>query len=136
MSPICGLIKKELVDPIEDRIDSSSKVNLCPPSVGTCSLNEGTLSCDESVATLVDPIDDQVHSSREINLCPPRVGINDLNNSLDHNTIYSFSLVNLEVECLLKDNFLFDDDMTLESVHSEILYNVGSVATLGDYQLF
>jgi len=125
-----------LVDPFDDRIDSSSKVNLCPPSVGTCSLNEGTLSCDESDATLVDPIDDQVDSSRKINLCPPSVGINDLNESLDHSNISCFSHVNLEVECLLKDNLLFDDDMTLESVHSEMPYNVGSVATLSGYQLF
>ena len=27
-----------LVDPIDDRIDSSSKINLCPPSVDTCVL--------------------------------------------------------------------------------------------------
>ncbi|WMV13660.1 hypothetical protein MTR67_007045, partial [Solanum verrucosum] len=125
-----------LVDHFDDRIFSSSKVNLCPPIVGTCSLNEGTLSCDESDATLVDPIDDQVDSSGKINLCPPSVGINDLNESLDHSTISYFSHVNLEVECLLKDNLLFDDDMTLESVHSEMPYNVGSVATLSGYQLF
>ncbi|KAH0743239.1 hypothetical protein KY290_031232 [Solanum tuberosum] len=128
--------EQALVDPFDDRIDSSTKVNLCPPSVGTCSLNEGTLSCDESDATLVDPFDDQVDSSRKINLCPPSVGINDLNESLDHSTISCFSHLNLEVECLLKDNLLFDDDMTLESVHSEMPYNVGSVATLSDYQLF
>ncbi|KAH0744704.1 hypothetical protein KY290_032697 [Solanum tuberosum] len=35
-----------------------------------------------------------------------------------------------------KDNLLFDDVMTLESVHSEMPYNVGTVATLGGYQLF
>ncbi|KAH0773700.1 hypothetical protein KY290_010837 [Solanum tuberosum] len=116
--------------------DNILVVNLCSPSVGTCSLNEGTLSCDESDATLVDPIDDQVDSSEKINLCPPSVGINDLNESLDHSTISCFSHVNLEVECLLKDNLLFDDDMTIESVHSEIPYNVGSVATLSGYQLF
>ncbi|KAH0669564.1 hypothetical protein KY285_023727 [Solanum tuberosum] len=108
----------------------------CPLSVGTCSLNEGTLSCNESDATIVDPINDQVDSSGKINLCPPSVGINDLNESLDHSTISGFSHVNLEVECLLKDNLLFDDDMTLESVHSEMPYNVGSVATLSGYQLF
>ncbi|WMV14249.1 hypothetical protein MTR67_007634 [Solanum verrucosum] len=124
------------VDPFDDRFDSSSKVNLCLPSVGTCSLNEGTLSCDESDATLVDPIDVQVDSSRKINLCPPSVGINDLNESLDHSTISCFTHVNFEVECLLKDNLLFDDDMTLEIVHSEMPYNVGSVVTLSGYQLF
>uniref|UniRef100_M1DHX2 Uncharacterized protein n=1 Tax=Solanum tuberosum TaxID=4113 RepID=M1DHX2_SOLTU len=132
----CDESDATLVDPIDDQVDSSRKINLCPPSVGTCSLNEGTLSCDESDATLVDPIDDQVDSSRKINLCPPSVGINDLNESLDHSNISCFSHVNLEVECLLKDNLLFDDDMTLESVHSEMPYNVGSVATLSGYQLF
>ena len=34
---------------------------------------------------------------------------------------------------MFKDNLLFDDDMTFESVHSEMPYNVGSVATLGGY---
>ena len=62
--------EQALSDPIDYRINSSSKVNSFPPSVGTCSMNEGTLSCDESDATLVDPIDDRVDSSRKINLCP------------------------------------------------------------------
>lgn len=46
--------EQALVYPIDGKIESSSKGNLCPPSVSTCSLNEGTLSCDESDATVVD----------------------------------------------------------------------------------
>uniref|UniRef100_M1DXB0 Uncharacterized protein n=1 Tax=Solanum tuberosum TaxID=4113 RepID=M1DXB0_SOLTU len=34
-----------LVDPIDDRIDSSSKINLCPPSVDTYALNASSLFC-------------------------------------------------------------------------------------------
>ncbi|XP_069151841.1 uncharacterized protein [Solanum lycopersicum] len=67
---ILVVTEQALVDPIDDPIESCSKVNSCPPSVGTFILNEGTLSCDESDATLVDPIDDQVDSSRKINLFP------------------------------------------------------------------
>ncbi|KAH0700761.1 hypothetical protein KY290_015652 [Solanum tuberosum] len=37
------------VDPIDDRIDSSSKIDLCPPSVDTCALNDSSLSCDNCV---------------------------------------------------------------------------------------
>lgn len=35
-----------LVDPIDNRIDSSNKITLFPPSVDTCALNNSTLSCD------------------------------------------------------------------------------------------
>jgi len=99
-------------------------------------LNEGTLSCDKSDSTLVNPIDDQVNSSRKIDLCSPRVDIYDLNESLDFNTIYCFSHENLEGECLYKEVLLFDDDITHESAHSEMPYNVGSVSTLEGYHLF
>uniref|UniRef100_M1DS97 Uncharacterized protein n=1 Tax=Solanum tuberosum TaxID=4113 RepID=M1DS97_SOLTU len=36
-----------LVDRIDDRIDSSSKIDLCPPSVDTRVLSDRSLSCDE-----------------------------------------------------------------------------------------
>lgn len=35
----------ELGDPIDDQINSISKVDLCTPSICTRSLNEDTLSC-------------------------------------------------------------------------------------------
>uniref|UniRef100_M1D998 Uncharacterized protein n=1 Tax=Solanum tuberosum TaxID=4113 RepID=M1D998_SOLTU len=38
-----------LVDPIDDRIDSSSKIDLCPPSVDTCALKDSTLFDDNRV---------------------------------------------------------------------------------------
>uniref|UniRef100_M1DPE4 Histidine-rich protein n=1 Tax=Solanum tuberosum TaxID=4113 RepID=M1DPE4_SOLTU len=38
-----------LVDPIDDQIDSSSKIDLCRPSVDTCTLNASSLSCDNCV---------------------------------------------------------------------------------------
>ncbi|PHU30013.1 hypothetical protein BC332_02106 [Capsicum chinense] len=57
-----------LVDPIDDRIDSSCKINLSPPSVEANVMNESTPSIDSlsivddlhvvRVDTLVDPIDD------------------------------------------------------------------------------
>jgi len=42
-----------LVDPIDDRIDSSSKIDLCPPSVDTCALSDHSLSCDNCVDHLI-----------------------------------------------------------------------------------
>ena len=128
---ILVVCEKALVDPIGDLIGLSSKVNSWSPSVGTCSLNEGTLLCNELYATLVDPIDDQVDSSRKMNLCTPSAVISNMNESLDLNTISFFSHENLEVECLFKDNILFDDDMTFENVQSEMPYDVGSVITIG-----
>uniref|UniRef100_M1E0C1 Uncharacterized protein n=1 Tax=Solanum tuberosum TaxID=4113 RepID=M1E0C1_SOLTU len=38
-----------LVDPIDDRIDSSSKIDLCPPSVDTYALNASSLFFDHSL---------------------------------------------------------------------------------------
>ncbi|KAG5571386.1 hypothetical protein H5410_061152 [Solanum commersonii] len=56
---------------------------------------------------------------------------------LQGNNGNAYTSLNLEHHCvakyLLKDNLLFDDDMTLESVYSEMPYNVGSVATLSGY---
>ncbi|KAJ8564619.1 hypothetical protein K7X08_001079 [Anisodus acutangulus] len=43
-----------LVHPFDDRIDSSCKIDLCPSSVDTCDLNDGTLSCHQYAQTLVD----------------------------------------------------------------------------------
>lgn len=38
-----------LVDPIDDRIDSSSKIDLCPPSIDNYSLNASSLFCNDCV---------------------------------------------------------------------------------------
>lgn len=64
---------------------------MCPPTVDTCYLSDGTLSCDflscfynmlvENVSRLVDPINDRSDSSSKINLCPRSVDIYDLNDS-------------------------------------------------------
>ncbi|XP_047269255.1 uncharacterized protein LOC124898956 [Capsicum annuum] len=72
-----------LVDPIDDRIDSSCKINLCPPSVEANVMNESTSSIDSlpivddvhvvRVDTLVDRIDDRIESSCKIDLCPSSV---------------------------------------------------------------
>ena len=42
-----------LVDPIDDQIDSSCKINLCPPSVEAYMLNESTSSCVIGVDQLI-----------------------------------------------------------------------------------
>lgn len=54
--------EKKLIDPIDDQIESTNKVDLCSPSVGTCTLNEGTQLRYKSNYTLVDPCDDQGES--------------------------------------------------------------------------
>uniref|UniRef100_M1D876 Uncharacterized protein n=1 Tax=Solanum tuberosum TaxID=4113 RepID=M1D876_SOLTU len=71
-----------LVDPIDDRIDSSRKIDLCPPSVDTYDMNASSLFCIDYVDQPVfDPIDDRIDSSRKIDLCPPSVDTYDLNAS-------------------------------------------------------
>lgn len=72
-----------LVDPIDDRIDSSCKINLSLRIVEANVMNENTSSIDSfpivddvnivRVDTLVDPINDQIESSCKINLCPPSI---------------------------------------------------------------
>ena len=42
-----------LVDPIDDRIDSSSKIDLCSPSVEAIVLNESTSSCENYIDQLM-----------------------------------------------------------------------------------
>lgn len=41
------------VDPIDDQLDFSCKINLRPPNVDTCALNNNALSCDDCVNPLV-----------------------------------------------------------------------------------
>ncbi|PHT61985.1 NAD(P)H-quinone oxidoreductase subunit 1, chloroplastic [Capsicum annuum] len=53
--PILVVSKQTLVDPIDNRIDSSCKNELIPPSARTCNLNKVLMPSDESIHTLVDP---------------------------------------------------------------------------------
>lgn len=60
-----------LVDLIDDRIDYSCKIDLCPPTIKTI----------VSVDTIVDAIADLIKSSSNIDLCPPSVEAIVLNDS-------------------------------------------------------
>ncbi|KAH0693076.1 hypothetical protein KY285_020173 [Solanum tuberosum] len=126
------------VDPIDDRIDSSCKINLCPPSVDTCALSDITLSCSsfpcfdnlyiENVDTLVDPIDDRVDSSSKVNLCPPSVETCALNDS---------SLTSdIGVDHLVCNNPLFDVDITnYGEMYSGVSWRDRIVIPLKGYQV-
>ncbi|KAH0705883.1 hypothetical protein KY289_010959 [Solanum tuberosum] len=126
------------VDPIDDQIDSSCKINICPPSVDTCALSDITLSCSsfpcfdnvpiENVDTLVDPIDDQINSSSKINLCPPSVDTCALNAS-------SLSS-DIGVDKLVCNNPLFDVDITNDGeMHSVVSWQDRIVIPLEGYQV-
>lgn len=109
--PYCVMIisllraSKTLVDYIDDRIDSSIKVDLYLLSVGIGSLNKDILSYDESDPTLVDPNDDQdtklILNSSKINLCPSSIDTHAVKESLDLNTIAWYLMIILRWDVLL-----------------------------------
>ncbi|KAH0693027.1 hypothetical protein KY285_020124 [Solanum tuberosum] len=71
----------KLVDPIDDRIYSSSKIDLCPPSVDTCVLNVSSLSCDNCIDQLACECSALVEGSCNV-IKKPQFG--DTNENVDH----------------------------------------------------
>lgn len=83
-----------LVDTIDDRIDSSSKVDLCTPSVDTRALNDSSLSCDNCVDQFAFECDSLVEEACDVTN-EPQFGDND--DIVDHlNTSDSLSLSFIE----------------------------------------
>ncbi|KAH0753222.1 hypothetical protein KY285_006370 [Solanum tuberosum] len=70
-----------LVDPIDDRIDSSSKIDLCPPSVDTDALNASSLFCNECVDQPIYECNSLVEVSCNV-ITEPQFGGTDKN--VDH----------------------------------------------------
>ncbi|PHT72694.1 hypothetical protein T459_23479 [Capsicum annuum] len=61
--PILVVSKLALVDPIDDKIDSSRKNDLCPPNASTCNMNKYPLPSNKSIYTLVYPCENQGEST-------------------------------------------------------------------------
>ncbi|KAH0665206.1 hypothetical protein KY285_026412 [Solanum tuberosum] len=70
-----------LDDPIDDRIDSSSKIDLCPPSVETYALNASSLFCNDCVDQPVCECSSLVEGSCNVIKKPQFGGTND---NVDH----------------------------------------------------
>ncbi|KAH0698644.1 hypothetical protein KY284_012859 [Solanum tuberosum] len=69
------------VDPIDDRIDSSSKIDLCPPSVDTYALNANSLFCIDCVDQPVCKCSSLVEGPCNV-IKEPQVG--GTNENVDH----------------------------------------------------
>uniref|UniRef100_M1DUX7 Histidine-rich glycoprotein n=1 Tax=Solanum tuberosum TaxID=4113 RepID=M1DUX7_SOLTU len=70
-----------LVDPIDDRIDSSSKIDLCPLSVDTYALNASSLFCNDCVDQHVSECSSLVEGSFNVIKKTQFGGTND---NVDH----------------------------------------------------
>uniref|UniRef100_M1DQM9 Uncharacterized protein n=1 Tax=Solanum tuberosum TaxID=4113 RepID=M1DQM9_SOLTU len=98
-----------LADPIDDRIDSSSKIDLCPLSVDTYSLNASSLFCNDCVDQPIYPIvcfahrDHVLENISKNDMCFFEVEFACFNSSLvvDHSPF--------------KYNILFEDDEIIPS---------------------
>ncbi|KAH0698485.1 hypothetical protein KY284_012700 [Solanum tuberosum] len=112
-----------LVDPIDDRIDSSSKIDLCPPSVDTRSLNASSLSCNDCVDQSVCEGSSLVEGPCNMIKEPQVSGTNDNVDQLNRSDSMSISIVEDLIACfvvdhsLFKYNILFEDD---EITHSDV----------------
>ncbi|KAF3654762.1 hypothetical protein FXO38_15006 [Capsicum annuum] len=66
---------QELVDPLDDKIDSSRKNNLCPSSASTYNLNKVLLPSYKSINTLVDPCENKGETTLVYELPTTRDGM-------------------------------------------------------------
>ncbi|PHT49697.1 hypothetical protein CQW23_09444 [Capsicum baccatum] len=140
-----------LVDPLDDRVDSSCKVDLCPPSVEAIVLKGSTLSCENCVDQLVcktfPPLEvmcDVINESQvseefkkvvqgnrsepEIILCL-KLDIDILESEELTCSKSSHGLDN----ALFRYNVLFEDDITTPTMPSGENYGI---ACLGGYSLY
>uniref|UniRef100_M1DG15 Uncharacterized protein n=1 Tax=Solanum tuberosum TaxID=4113 RepID=M1DG15_SOLTU len=100
-----------LVDPFGDRIDSCSKIDLCPPSVDTRVLNDSSLSCDNFVDQLACECSSLIDGSCDV-IKEPQFG--DTN---DKGELGCFNSPMVVDHSLFKYNILFEDD---EITHSDV----------------
>uniref|UniRef100_M1DSG6 Uncharacterized histidine-rich protein DDB_G0274557 n=1 Tax=Solanum tuberosum TaxID=4113 RepID=M1DSG6_SOLTU len=82
-----------LVDPIDDRIDFSSKIDLCPPSVDTYALNANSLFCNDCVDQPVCECSLLVEGSCNVIKKPQFGGTNDNVDHLNRSDSLSMSCV-------------------------------------------
>uniref|UniRef100_M1DN12 Uncharacterized protein n=1 Tax=Solanum tuberosum TaxID=4113 RepID=M1DN12_SOLTU len=129
-----------LVNPIDDRIDSSSKINLYPPSVDTRSLNESSLSYDNCIDQPVCECSSLVEGSCNVIKKPQFGGTKDNVDHLNKSDSLSMSLVADPIACFAhrdhvlenaskNDKCLFEGELacfnsSLVVDHSIFKYNI------------
>ncbi|KAH0650282.1 hypothetical protein KY284_030194 [Solanum tuberosum] len=145
-----------LVDPIDDRIDSFSKIDLCPPIVDTYALNASSFFCNDCVDQPVYECSSLVEGSCNVIKKPQLGGTNGNVDHLNRSDSLSVSFVedpivcfahrdHGELECfnsslvvvlsLFKYNVLFEDDeITPIEVPSGV--NLESSVVLNNYNVY
>ncbi|PHU13150.1 hypothetical protein BC332_20080 [Capsicum chinense] len=95
---------QELVDPLDDEIDSPRKNDLCPSGASTYNLTKVPLPSDESIHTLVDPCDKKGESTLECEL--PTTSEDEKNDQpgIDDLDLLEY-LENPSCDCLCEDDF-------------------------------
>ncbi|KAF3652938.1 hypothetical protein FXO38_15873 [Capsicum annuum] len=138
-----------LVDPIDDRIDSSSKIDLCPPSVEAIVLNESTSSYENCVDQLMcktyPPLENMCDMINEVNR------VLDISLELDNDSLESessksvhgldHSLFSIYANPLWCDNippkdgnFFLEDESTLKGKECVVLETTSSSTLCGFFE--
>ncbi|KAH0776600.1 hypothetical protein KY290_008011 [Solanum tuberosum] len=86
-------------DPIDDRIDSSSKIDLSPPSVNTYALKDSSLSCDSCVDQPTCECSSLVEGSCNVIKKPQFGGTNDNVDHLNRSDSLSISSIKGLIAC-------------------------------------
>ena len=147
-----------LVDPIDDRIKFSCKIDLCPPSVETIMLNESTLSSEICVDQLMcesyPPLEDVYDVTNEPQVCDDVENVDqgeyEPESSSWGNIVFEESL-KLDIDRLASEelvgsksvrevnhtlfryNVLFEDDLNTSNEPSG---ENNGIACLGSYSLY
>uniref|UniRef100_M1DZJ0 Uncharacterized protein n=1 Tax=Solanum tuberosum TaxID=4113 RepID=M1DZJ0_SOLTU len=98
-----------LVNPIDDRIDSSSKINLCPPSIDICALNDSSLSGDNCVDQPVCECSSLVEGSCNVIKKPQFGGTNENADHLIRSDSLSISIVEDPIACFAHRDHLLEN---------------------------
>uniref|UniRef100_M1D8P3 Uncharacterized protein n=1 Tax=Solanum tuberosum TaxID=4113 RepID=M1D8P3_SOLTU len=125
----------KLVDPIDDQIDSSSKIDLCPPSLDTYALNASSVFCNDCVDQPVCECSSLVEGSCNV-IKEPQFGGNDKN--VDHfirSDSLSMFFVADPIACFAhRDHVLEDVEITPSDVPSRV--NHESSIVLDNYTYY
>uniref|UniRef100_M1D8F8 Uncharacterized protein n=1 Tax=Solanum tuberosum TaxID=4113 RepID=M1D8F8_SOLTU len=97
-----------LGDPIDDRVDSFSKIDLCPPSVDTCTLNASTLSCDNCDDQPACECGSLVEGPCNVIKEPQVSGANDNVDLLNRSDSMSLSFAEDPIACLVHTDHVLE----------------------------
>ncbi|KAH0725265.1 hypothetical protein KY284_001130 [Solanum tuberosum] len=106
-----------LVDPIDDRTNSSSKIDLCLPSVDTYALNASSLFCNDCVDQPVCECSSLVEGSCNVINEPQISGTNDNVDQLNGSDSMSMSFMKDPIACFAHRDLVLEnsskDDMCI-----------------------